>query len=190
MTLPPAWLFALSGSVLAVGSAIAGGIITLRLEHREKHLEREIAENKVDERQRHHFEGLVFYNFAQLKVFFSNFVKGTLGDGLLEQAYAAIVMAIDSRNKAADFPLKGDALIEIVQSRDFDRIFFEWDRLMEEYSNRYNDMVNKKASLTESLTDTRRSVARSRWVAISLQIIGAIIVMCKDLPMVQPCLTK
>jgi hypothetical protein len=116
MTVPPSWFFAVLGSVLAVGSAIAAGGITLYLERREKAIERKIAETKeiVQFKQRH-FEASTHYTFAQLKLWLAQFAAAqapgygqALASQFFEQASSAVLTAITLRNEAAGYRLTRD----------------------------------------------------------------------------------
>jgi hypothetical protein len=68
--LPPPWVFAAIGSLLTVGSAVVGGFIAWKLERKEKKLEGEQRSEttKFVQIREKFSEGIIFYNFAQLKL--------------------------------------------------------------------------------------------------------------------------
>jgi hypothetical protein len=181
MTIPASWVFAVVGSLLAVGSAIVAGIMTWLLERHEKKLERELADTKLDQSNRYAFEATMYYNFAQLKLWLAELIPKDRANALRQQAHFQVQQAVDYRNRAAGYPLK-DHEIKGLVGENFGELAGKWDRLLESYVDENNRLVALKESLTERLADTRRWTAQSRWLSVSLQIIGLIIVMCKDLP--------
>jgi len=129
----------------------------------------------------------IYYNFGQLKLSLAQLVthQPELALELFQEAGNSALQAIDLRNQAAGYPLKNEKLKDLASGPpNFQKLSEEWNRLLGSYVVEHNRLLELKNSLTARLANTRRWIARSRWLAVSLQIIGLIIVMSKDLPRV------
>jgi hypothetical protein len=112
MHLPPPWAFALVGSLLTVGSTVVGGFIAWKLEREEKKIEadqRSSSSQLVKIRERAS-EGIVLYQFAQIKLSLTQVVPRAWAKVLYEQAASAALQAITFRNEAAGNPLTDDEI--------------------------------------------------------------------------------
>jgi hypothetical protein len=188
MCLPPPWVFAAVGTLLAVGSAIVAKVITWRLERKEKELERKHADTmKVVQLRERASEGDIHYNLAQLKLSLAQLAQPPV----FGEAAHSTLKAILLRNEAARNRMTEDereSLFGAVarasqgQVKAWKELAKTYDSLLEGYVEYYNEQVSLRDSLASQLDDIRRTVAGRRSLSVSLEILGLLIVLGKDLP--------
>lgn len=191
MDLPDPWVFAIIGSLLTIGSAVMGWLRTSRLEQIEKEQDQEISKlsTSIEEAQALAAEAIALYNFAQLKQTVAQLFVGDHATAFANQVReSALKTAIDAvllRQRAAELTeqYQKDWVVKVLnEPNPWSTIGSEWETSLDKYVPRYNNLVEQRRLIGGKLRQTRRSIERNRSVVTTLEILGLLIVLGKDLP--------